>query len=477
LPFSFSWCPVYIIETKVVKILGTITRERRQILKAALFASGALLVSSAGIVRAASLSRRKVIVIGAGISGLAAAHALNTQGADVTVLEAKNRTGGRLWTDFSMGAPFEFGAGWIHGASDENPVSNLADSVGAKTVVTDDENLTVFDDRGIEISDQLIEKIDKKWLEILDHLDSELEDSDNRSLVSAISDIAPDALNDPGVIWALSAYTEFSKGGSIEDLSAVLFNADKAFDLTDVVVTSGYDKILEPLLEGVDIRFGTNVMSIDYGDNGARIKTTNQTFSTDFVICSLPLGVLKAQTVKFSPALPAAYQKSIKTLGFGSVTKIALKFDLPFWDIETQYFGIMTEPKGRWNYWVNYRTFSDQNILLGLSVGAYAPVADRMSDAEMTEDALEVLRNVWGDNVGVPVQTLATHWSMDPHTLGAYTYPTPGSKPSDFDGLAAPILDRLVLCGEHTIFDFAGTTHGAYMSGLRAAEHVIELAG
>ena len=134
----------------------------------------------------------------------------------------------------------------------------------------------------------------------------------------------------------------------------------------------------------------------------------------------------------------------------------------------------MTKDKGRWNYWLNYRTFSQQNILLGLSVGAYALVADSMSDEEMTTDALQVLRTVWDDAVGNPIQVKTTHWSTDPHTRGAYTYPRPGGRPSQFDEFAEPIEDRLFLCGEHTLFDYAGTTHGAYMSGLRAAELVLE---
>ena len=92
--------------------------------------------------------------------------------------------------------------------------------------------------------------------------------------------------------------------------------------------------------------------------------------------------MLKNKKIKFSPSLPEKYQKKIDRLGFGSVTKIAFKFDSAFWNPEVQYFGIATEPKGRWNLWLNYKTFCQENILLGLSVGAYAQIADRMSDSE-----------------------------------------------------------------------------------------------
>ncbi|NQW12408.1 MAG: FAD-dependent oxidoreductase [Alphaproteobacteria bacterium] len=450
--------------------------DRRQFLKAALLASGALTATSLGTARAQALKGTRVLVVGAGISGLGAARSLVNQGADVVVLEAKPHIGGRLHTDYSLGAPFEVGAGWIHGPSGQNPVKQLADAVGAKTVVTEDDDLIVFDADGEEIDAARLTKINGDWRRVLDQIDDELELEDGRSLRGAIADLAPWALDDPGVVWALSAYTEFAKGASIETLSAVYHDDDAAFPSADVVVTSGYDKILSPIAAGLDIRLSTAVTGIGYGDDGVTVTTGGGTLTADYVVCSVPLGVLKAETIAFDPPLPRAYRDNIRGLGFGSVTKIAFKFQTPFWDTETQYFGVMTEEKGRWNYWLNYRTFSPENILLGLSVGAYAPVADRMTDAAMAADALDVLRDVWGDAVGTPVQALTTHWSTDPETRGAYSFPMPGGTPSQFDELAAPVAERLFLCGEHTVFDYAGTTHGAYLSGLRAAEQIIEAA-
>ena len=69
-------------------------------------------------------------------------------------------------------------------------------------------------------------------------------------------------------------------------------------------------------------------------------------------------GFKKQKNIRFKPSLPKRFQKSIDKLDFGSVTKIAIKFKKIFWDKSTQYFGIATDIKGRWNYWLNYRTFS-----------------------------------------------------------------------------------------------------------------------
>lgn len=455
---------------------GNTPLERRFFLKATMAGFGALLGLAGRPAVGAELTGIRVIVIGAGISGLGAAKALRDQGAEVVVLEALDRIGGRIHTDNSMGAPFEYGAGWIHGPSAKNPITGLAKAVQGNTFVTDDDNDQIFDGSGKILTAAQAKKLADDWEALLEYIDEELELNDGRSLAKAIADINPRASKSPGMRWALSAYTEFSKGGPIENLSAVYHDDDEAFGGEDVILTGGYDRLLAPLADGLDIKFGAAVKAINSDGDSVTVRTEDQDFTADYLICTVSLGVLKAKTVKFEPKLPAKVQQSIDRLGFGDVTKIALKFDDPFWDVETQYFGIMTKPRGRWNYWMNYRTFSEENILLGLSFGSYAPVADAMTDPEMQQDALAVLRQVWGDDVGVPTDMRTTHWSTDPQFLGTYSYPVPGNTPKQFDRLSAPIGKRLFLAGEHTTFAFQGTTHGAYLSGIKAATQIAKAA-
>ena len=439
-----------------------------------LAASGMLAETRVGKARAAALAGTSVVVIGAGVAGLGAAASLRNQGASVTVLEARDVIGGRLRTDWSMGAPFEIGAGWIHGPEKANPARQLADAVNAEYVVTDDESAIYHHANGTPFSKADYKDMTDAWEAVLRHIDNEYEWDEPRSLEETIMSFQSSYLDDPRIRWAFSAWTEFSRGGPIEDLSAPLFNWDEAFDGADVVVTTGYDEVLKPLAEDLDIRLSHAVRKVGYASgDGVSIDADKGEFEADYCICTVPLGILKAGTIEFTPALPGEYRHAIDQLGFGSVTKLAMKFAEPFWDVETQYFGIITEPKGRWNYWLNYRTFSEENILLGLSVGDYGPVADSMSDDEMVADGLYVLRQVWGDNVTDPVDVLTTHWAEDPLSLGAYSYPRPGNRRSYYDGLGKPVDDVLLLAGEHTIFKYSGTVHGAYMTGLRAAEAII----
>ncbi|MGI9356927.1 MAG: flavin monoamine oxidase family protein, partial [Rhizobiaceae bacterium] len=237
----------------------------------------------------------------------------------------------------------------------------------------------------------------------------------------------------------------------------------------------GYDKLLDPLKKGLDIQLNTPVTTIEYEEgDGATVHAEDQKFESDFVICTVPLGVLKQNAINFVPSLPASYHESISKIAMGNVTKLALKFDEPHWPTDVQYFGLMSEKRGRWNYFLNYRVFSDENILLGLSVGSYAGVAEEMKHDEMVADCMKAVRTMFGKSVPNPVDSLATRWSKDRWTLGAYSYVNVGTKPADFNALSTPIAKTVLLAGEHTGFDYHGTTHGAYLSGLSAAETIDE---
>ena len=119
-----------------------------------LTAASALAQGLAGPARAVDADV-DVIVIGAGMAGLTAARRLSDLGYEVLVLEAAERIGGRLATDHSLGAPFELGAGWIHGPRG-NPVSALVSAAGGETFVTDDESLMVISSRSVRQQDGLI---------------------------------------------------------------------------------------------------------------------------------------------------------------------------------------------------------------------------------------------------------------------------------------------------------------------------------
>ena len=440
---------------------------RRHLLKTGLLGTAALPLLLPRRSRA-GIADVDVIVIGAGIAGLAAARRLVELGYETIVLEADAVPGGRVRTDWSLGAPFEVGAGWIHGP-DGNPISALAEAVDAGPFVTDDESYQVFAANGAPVSTGDIEagyrRLEKLYKAIDDEFDGDM------ALSKAISRMGGKLKSDPILGWMTSAYTEFSTGGPIEKLSAYYFDEDGVYPGEDVVLTGGYDSIVKHLARGLDIRLNTRVSAVSYEKGeGALVATDAGEFESSFVICTVPLGVLKAGDVRFDPPLPKSHRRGIEKIGMGNVTKLALKFDAAFWPTDVQYFGLMTETRGRWNYFLNYRTFSDENILLGLCVGDYAGKVEAMSDAQMIADCMDAVRTMFGAATQEPIAHLATRWSTNPNSLGAYSYSSVGSTPKHFDDLATPIADTVLLAGEHTNFEYHATVHGAYQSGLDAAQ-------
>ena len=149
------------------------------------------------------LAGKDVVVIGAGISGLVAASTLIQKGANVIILEAKNYIGGRIRTDRSLGAPFEYGAGWIHGLSKDNPIRNLADSSNSSLFVTDDNSCELFNISGNDINEKVWEEIEEIWEEIIyEKIDGNTEGS----ILDVINEYDSNIWSDPNIRWVFSAY-------------------------------------------------------------------------------------------------------------------------------------------------------------------------------------------------------------------------------------------------------------------------------
>ena len=421
---------------------------------------------------ATALSGKSVIVVGAGIAGLSAAQALSSAGAEVTVLEANSRIGGRIHTDRSLGAPFEAGAAWIHGPSAGNPLAQMVAQHDIKTYVTEDESLTLYHPDGSDFSAADYRHFDRLEAKIDAALGELSPQSQSPNLGHALRAALGDTLDDPLSAWILSAFYEFDFGASLDQLSARYTFEDSVFPGTDVILPDGFDHLIRLLSTGLTIHTNSPVQSIAQSETGVSVDGR----AADYAVVCVPLGVLKAGHIRFSPALPTPLQAAIERLGFGTVTKIALKFDRPFWDIGSQYFGLLTPrdaPRGRWPYWINYRRFSQENILLGLCFGDYAHHADAMDDAALQDDALAMLSRVWGTDIPTPTAMLRTAWSQDRLFQGTYSYTRQDSTPAHYKAFTGRPSGRVLWAGEHTHFAYHGTAHGALMSGQRAAKTLI----
>ena len=451
--------------------------QRRHFIKLSLLGLGCLANPSLSALATSksSLAAKKVIVVGAGVSGLAAAQQLKSAGAQVLVLEAKDRIGGRLWTDRSLGTPFEMGAGWLHGPVG-NPLTELLQQVSARRFVTDDDSLRVYRENGKQVREVELQQLWSNFSEMLRAVDRRLSvQGMDISLAQALLQLdlkkaQPELLN-----WALSAFTEFDTGSDIATLSAYYFDEDLSFKGADEVLPNGFDALLQPLAAALDIKLEQKVQQISYGDNAVTVTTERASFNADYVIVTLPLGVLKKASVNFNPPLVRQQQLIIDKIGMGNVTKVGLLYDSCFWPIETQYFGYMSRIKGQFPYFMNSKTFSDRDLLVGICVGGYAWEIEQKSDAQISREVTEILRRMFSNNVPEPKKIIVSRWSMDPCSYGAYSYSAVGTTAEDFNLFNQAQHKRLLFAGEHTQFDYHGTVHGAYLSGVAAVKRMAEL--
>ncbi len=415
---------------------------------------------------------KTVVVIGAGISGLAAAKKLKQKGFTVVILEAQEKVGGRIRTDRSLGVAFDEGASWIHG-SKGNPITDLAARSGANTFFTDDDNIGVFDIDGTAYSGNVLTNAENQFNDALDAVAKA--GMVTQSFEQVFNSLYPAQANNRLWKYMLSAFLEFDTAGDISKLSSKYFYDDEQFGGEDVIVTNGYDKMTDFLAQGLDVRLNTRVSSVDYSTAKVKVVANGNVFEADYVIVSVPLGVLKNGAIAFSPALPNDKSTAISKTNMGNVNKFLLVWNTAFWDINRQYIGYTPETKGKFNYFLNVKKFAPINALMTFAFGDYATVTENMSDGSVVDEIMLHLKNIYGSNIPNPNGLLRTKWSQNINAYGAYSYATNSTTTADFDTLAKAVNNRLFFAGEHTSRDYRGTVHGAYLSGIREADKIINL--
>lgn len=401
-----------------------------------------------------------VAVIGAGAAGLAAAKTLRARGADVVVLEASSRIGGRAFTETdTLGVPFDHGCQWLHSAS-RNPFVPIAEAMGL-AVGLDERPRGIWLDGRWGTEDEV-----EDW-----QLHAEQSFETMETAAQQGRDVAAAAILPARARWSalFDARLGMVSGVNVDGAST----ADHANYLDteeNWLVTGGYGALIERWGAGLPVSLNTAVSRIDRRGKSIVIETPNGALSARRAIVTVSTAVLVSEQIKFDPPLPDWKAEAIEALPLGAANKVAFRFD-------RDVFG---EPAGQWAVYstdgadafsFQVRTQSSP-AAIGYVGGNFCDALEASGETEMLGTALDQLKAIYGSAIaGRVVSAAATAWRGDPYIGGAYSAAWPGQAERRRD-LAQPIDGRLFFAGEASSCDFFSTAHGAYLSGVAAAEAV-----
>ncbi len=334
----------------------------------------------------------RVVVVGAGIAGLSAARRLLDDGFAVTVLEARDRLGGRLHTVRPAGwdMPLNLGASWVHdvGASD---LPALLRSAAIATTPFDYDDAALLAraagrPSGSDVVGAAMERVEAAvaW--------ADKQDTD-RSITDALRDSGVGAEIDPEVLaTALANEIAGEYAESAERLSA-WWALEEGSEGDDVFVLGGYDGLAAALGAGVRVERNRPIASIARTADRLRLTdTAGRVTEADRVVVTVPLGVLQQGRIRFEPPLPDGHSTAIERLGMGLLDKVWLRFDQPFWTQEALVWIRVAEAGTPFTWWVNLLPLTGRPVLLAVLGGDTARAWAARSDDEVLAAAATSLQ-------------------------------------------------------------------------------------
>jgi monoamine oxidase len=421
---------------------------------------------------------RDVIIIGAGAAGLAAAEVLVRGGARVTILEARDRIGGRIHTlhDPNWPIPIERGAEFIHG----KPAETFEILKQARLAAYD------VSDAQWELKHGTPTRTNDFWQRLETATKPILQHRGADQTLEAFMNAEP----------SLSAEQKQLVINYIEGFDAAdrrqvgvewIKQSDQAEDeLGDGLfrIIGGYQQVIEWLarsLEGAAaLHLRHPVSHIRWRRGAVSVVTPQQRFDASAAIITLPVGVLQAGrgvegAVEFDPDIPTARQ-ALARLRMGGVMKVSLHFAEPFWekrvDEDAGFLHAPPAPIPVW--WTSLPVRS--NVITGWAGGPHAEALSRRWVEEVLDEALHSLALATGASAETLRPLLAgwnvNDWLADPYARGAYSYGAVGGASAGKE-LAQPIEETLYFAGEAAYAGMTGTVAAAIASGRAAAERVV----
>ena len=401
----------------------------------------------------------EIAIIGGGAAGIAAGRRLREAGVACLVIEARSRLGGRAWTVAdAAGFPLDLGCGWLHSA-DRNPWVAIVETQG----LTIDRSAPPWSRPSLpgvfKPGEQ--NEFNAAMGAFFERLSA---------AVANGKDMPAAAVLEPGNRWnnLITAIGTYISGTELGRMSALDF---EHYHDTEVNwrVEQGYGTAIAAHGAGVPVVFDCAVARIDHSGKRLRIETAQGDIAADRAIITLPTNVLAEREDFFSPALPKK-TRAASLLPLGLADKLFLSLEQPEeFSAGGRLFGNV-ERAGTGTY--HMRPFG-RPMIECFYAGQCARDLEAGGEAAFFDFAVAELTAHLGNDFARRIKPLLIHpWGSDPYARGSYSYAVPGAA-YERAVLAAPIDERLFFAGEACSAHDFSTAHGAYLTGIAAAEQVI----
>ena len=431
--------------------------------------------------------RVDVVVIGAGLAGLACARALRAGGLDVVVLEARDRLGGRVHSADVDGCAVELGAQWVHDDAPCHPAREFAERAGLHLRPTSWEQAALVSGGERSSGAQIKRARDAAKMALDAARATRRTAKSGASLDDALRPLLEGA--DAATRFFVRLELDLDYGAEARELSLHYWDKDEFWGNGkggDAIVVGSLSAAVAALAEGLDVRLEHVVTRVEVGADVLRVCGETFELTAERRVVAVPLGCLKRGALAFSPALSPQKTQALAVVGCAAFERVALAFDAPWWErfvgrrhaIYAPADAACSPGAPRFEFFFSLNaargTADAPHILIAILGGADATAAEPVNDGTLRSLACDALDTALGSEAAHHCCGMVrTRWSRDEYSLGAYSYLRPGATPDDFDSLARPEhRGRVLFCGEHTSRKYPATMHGALLSGVREAKRI-----
>ncbi|BDZ39664.1 flavin monoamine oxidase family protein [Microbacterium suwonense] len=326
----------------------------------------------------AASGQERVAVIGAGAAGVVAARLLADANHDVTIFEARERSGGRILSQSAeeWPIPAQLGA-WLIPDEQLTALGNRLTALGEEQLTFDTATGWSKDGETDSVDgDAIVQAVEKA-----EELPADI------PLTEALEQNGAD-LEDPALTAAL-AWLSATTGVDPAKASSWYppdFHADALTGLTEDL-----GAFFDTHLEDLEITLASPVVRVAYDDSGVSLRLgTGEALSFDRVIVTAPLGVLQRQGIEFAPALPFSHRGAIAALASGFIETVWMRFDEPFWEAEQAIWHVVGGD-GLIRTWINLMPATGEPVLVGIVGGADAEQFSGLNDRDARAAARQAL--------------------------------------------------------------------------------------